>query len=393
MRVCLVYGDYPPKPPGKNDGGADFVAALAERLVSRGIAVSVIVSKRQERPIPYVTSTGVRILPLIQDWTLVGALRGQWRTLEHALLAENPDVVHLVYPDPYLRYGSDSYHLPFLLKFAGAKRLVVTCFGFGVTSASLVTKLGLLGLFATADRIVITDVALHKRFQRTFPFWARKSRAGFVGSIADDTTTRWSAGELERRRAELGLHRAERLIGFFGFWSPDKGLEDLIEAVRILNKSGENVKLVLIGGREAGLRTEYERMIESRVFDAGLGDAVIETGPLSVGDVTRYLLAVDLCALPFRVNALGRSSLATALTLGVPTVVSRPSVGQDVLKGLPQFEPRDPEGLAAAVRSVLGSPGARAGAAEAATAASASWSWDSIVAAYLLDYRKVGASS
>jgi glycosyltransferase involved in cell wall biosynthesis len=330
---------------------------------------------------------------LIEDWSLGAALRGELQHLNEALRLEPADVVHLIYPDPYLRYGSDSYHLPFLLKFAGARRLVVTFFGFAVTRSSLVTKLGLLGLFATADRIVVTDLALHKRFQRTFPFWAGKSRAGFVGGIAGKAGPKWSATALERQRAELTLHGSDRLIGFFGFWSADKGLEDLIGAVRLLRDAGENVKLILIGGREVALRTDYERTIGVLIRELGLQDAVIETGPLSADDVTRYLLALDVCVLPFRVNPLGRSSLAIALTLGVPTVVSRPIVGQEVLQGLVQIEPRDPKGLAAAIRSVLADPAAQTHAGEAGAAVSAHWSWDSITEAYLADYQKVSAAS
>jgi glycosyltransferase involved in cell wall biosynthesis len=389
MRVCIVYGDYPPKPPGTNDGGADFVAELANRLARRGVGVSVIVSRRPDRLLPYVTRTGVQILPLIEDWGLGAAVRGQSHVLRNGLRSVDADVVHLVYPDPYLRYGTDSYHLPFLLKFAGAKRLVVTFFGFAVTGGSVVTKLGPIALFITANKVIITDQALHRRFQRSFPFWAHKSRVGFVGSIAN-SEARWSVDELGRRRADVGLDPSDRLAGFFGFWSPDKGLEELIQAIRLLRTSGEMVKLVLIGGREESLRTTYEQSVSTLLQD--LRGSVVETGPLSARDVARYLLAMDLCVLPFRINPLGRSSLAIALTLGVPTVVSRPRVGAEFLRGLAQFEPGDHLDLMRAIRSVLTDRAVQVHVGAAATAAAAHWSWDSIIEAYLADYREVGAT-
>jgi len=389
MRVCLVYGDYPPKPIGQQDGGADFVASLAERLVERGVLVTVVVSRRDDRQTPYVTETGVRVIPLITNWTLWGAARGELGRLKEALAVQQPDVVHLVYPDPYLRYGSDSYHLPFLLKLAGAQRLLVTFFGFGVTRASLITKFGLITLFAGADRIVITDLGLLDRFRRTFAFWAEKASHGFVGGITSNQTARWSVSALGERRAELRLPTQAKLVAFFGFWSPDKGLEDLIGAIARLRADGETITLVLIGGREPALRTDYERTIQTLIASHGLENAVIQTGPLSPQAVADYLLAVNVCVLPFHANPLGRSSLAIGLSLGVPLIVSRPPRGEDLLSGLVLVDPKNLNGLAVAIREVLSNPDKQARVGAAAAKASAHWSWNSIVDAYVAEYRRL----
>src|SRR5439155_19411886 len=115
-RVCLLYGDYPPKPIGKEDGGADFVEALAERLSAKGLLVTVIVSSRNDRPQPYVTPTGVRSVPSVDYWSIKGAVTGQFARLRAEIRRANIEVIHVVFPDPYLRYGSDSYHLPFLVR-------------------------------------------------------------------------------------------------------------------------------------------------------------------------------------------------------------------------------------------------------------------------------------
>jgi glycosyltransferase involved in cell wall biosynthesis len=351
--------------------------------------VTVLVSRRDDRQTPYITETGVRVIPLITNWTLWAAIRGELGRLKTALALEDPDVVHLIYPDPYIRYGSDSYHLPFLLKLGGARRLLVTFFGFAVTGASVVTRAGLMGLFAGANRIVITDPGLLHRFRRTFPFWARKASHGFVGTIAGSEAGQWSLSKLGARRADLRLPPEEKLVAFFGFWSADKGLEDLIDAIARLRVEGERMTLVLIGGRDPSFWTDYERTIQSLIVSRGLEDSVIQTGPLSGQSVAAYLLAADICVLPFHVNTLGRSSLAIGLNLGVPLIVSRPPVGDDLLQGVLLVAPKNPQALAEAIREILSDPDKQARVGAASAKASVRWSWSSIADAYIAEYRRL----
>ncbi len=378
--MAFVYGDYPPSLPDRPDGGSDFLSCLAEGLVARGHQVTAVVSSRHDRPGRFVSQGGVRVAPLIQSWTLRSAATGQLAAVRRALDEDRIDIVHLIYPDPYLRYRSDSYHLPFLLKLATRRPLVVTFFGFGVAGAGIVTNAGLLSLFAVSKRIVITDAELLRRFRRTLPWWSGKSRKGRVGSIAPSGSPTWSPQALNERKATLGLNPVQRHIGFFGFWDRGKGIEDLLEAVRRLREGGKDVVLVLIGGRSPEARLEYERGLLLLAEQLGIADSVIDTGPLSPTDVSRYLVAMDVCALPFKANPLGRSSLALALSLGVPTVVTRPPAEDaGLLTGLPLLDPSEPAQIEAAIARLLDDRGAQRAAGDAATTAARYWSWDAIV--------------
>lgn len=379
-RIAFLYGDYP---PGRGDGGTDFLRHLAEGLVDRGDEVTAIVSRRGDRPSGFVSPGGVRVEPVIDDWRLRAAPRGQLGALRASVEASGADLVHLIYPDPFLRYGTDSYHLPFLIKPALRKPLVVTFFGFGVTGASLTSKAGLMSLFAAADRIVITDANLLRLFRRKLPWWAAKARVGVVGSVSEGDSPLWSQPELAARKAALGLKPQQRHIGFFGFWSPDKGLENLLQALGRIRGEGTDAVLVLVGGRPAAERFPYERGILDLAERLGLRDAVIQTGPLPAAGVTREMVAMDVCALPFKVNPLGRSSLALALVLGLPTVVSKPAPEDAwLLDGMPLLDSPTPQAIAAAVTALLKDPAAQRAAAGAATRAARHWSWPSIVDEY-----------
>ncbi|MFI5282557.1 MAG: glycosyltransferase [Candidatus Dormibacterales bacterium] len=389
-RIGLVYGDYPPNPPGRSDGGSDFLRRLAEGLVAHGHDVTAIVSSRDDRQSAFTSDAGVHVAPVIRDWTLRGAIGGQLSSLRQVLRDRDIDVVHLIYPDPFLRYGSDSYHLPFLLKAASRRPLVVTFFGFGVTGAGLVAKAGLFSLFASSNRLVITDADLLRRFRRTLPWWGRKAQAGLVGSIVDEGSPTWSRDALKQRKAALGLNPAQRHVGFFGFWSPDKGLENLLMAHQKLRRAGHDIVLVLIGGRAEAMRFEYERSVMRLAAELGIAGSVVETGPKTPVEISEYMVAMDACALPFKVNPLGRSSLALALNLGVPTLVTRPH-GADarLLTGLPLLGSLEPDAIAAAIIALVDDSSAQDAASEAARRAAHHWSWDEIVSQYAGLYGEV----
>jgi glycosyltransferase involved in cell wall biosynthesis len=384
-RIALVYGDYPPNPPGRSDGGSDFLQHLAEGLVKRGFDVTAIVSGREDRRTPF-TQAGVRIEPIVERWSLRAAFGGQLAGVRRVLNERNVDLVHLIYPDPFLRYGSNSYRLPFLLKVA-RRPVVVTFFGFGVTGGGVVSNAGLLSLFATSDRVVITDADLLRRFQRRLPWWAAKARGGLVGGIAPADAPRWSASHLAERKAALGLDTSRRHIGFFGFWSPDKGLENLLHAQVELQKQGRGTTLVLIGGRPRDKRFAYEQGIVEMAERIGIVDSMVETGPLPAAQVASYLLAMDVCVLPFKVNPTGRSSLALALGLGVPTLVTRPTGPESqLLEDSPTLGSLEPAAIAEAISQLLETPGGLTRASEAALRASRHWSWEAIVDEYALLY-------
>ncbi|MGH7763143.1 MAG: glycosyltransferase family 4 protein [Candidatus Dormibacteraceae bacterium] len=392
-RIAIVYGDYPPNPPGRSDGGSDFLQHLAEGLAARGHEVTAVVSRRPDRQAPF-TRAGVHVEPIIHSWSLRGAFGGQLAILRRTLQQRQIDIVHVIYPDPFLRYGTNSYRLPFVLKLAGRSQLVATFFGFGVKGGGLLSNAGLMSLFATANRVVITDANLLRRFRRSLPWWAGKARGGLVGGIAPADSGRWNGADLAQRKSALGLGANRPHIGFFGFWSPDKGLENLLEAQRILMDRKDPPILVLVGGRAPEERFEYEEGILELAGRLGIASSLLHTGPLAPADVVRYMLATDLCVLPFKVNPLGRSSLALALGLGVPTLVTRPPAEDGpLLDGAAFLESPDPGGIARSIARLLDDPQALQGLAESARRAAPSWSWAKIVSDYSDIYAELAGGS
>lgn len=140
---------------------------------------------------------------------------------------------------------------------------------------------------------------------------------------------------------------------------PEKGLEYLVEASRIIAEKVPNVKVIIKGGSGAHYngqaRTCYEVRLRKLIneYDLHRNVEILEYSPHS--EIPKYMSAADVFVLPSLSEGLGMVILE-ALATGIPVVASRvggiPDVLIDEYNGL-LVEPRDTEGLAEAIVRIL----------------------------------------
>jgi len=150
--------------------------------------------------------------------------------------------------------------------------------------------------------------------------------------------------KLQARR-ELGLTAAGQWICFVGDLTNEKGVPELVAALRTLPPS---TRLVLVGEGPLRASLEAER--------SELGDRLVLAGTRPLGEVARYLAACDVSALPswaegtpnvvLEALAAGRPVVATSVG-GIPDVVTPRETGLLV-------PPRDVPALARALAEALG---------------------------------------
>jgi len=99
-----------------------------------------------------------------------------------------------------------------------------------------------------------------------------------------------------------------------------KGLEDLIEATRILRDDGIDCRLLIIGGNIKQDRQVAAEDISALIRRYGLESAVHVTG--LVENVQGYLAASDVFVLPSYREGMPRS-LLEAMSMGLPCVATR----------------------------------------------------------------------
>ena len=105
---------------------------------------------------------------------------------------------------------------------------------------------------------------------------------------------------------KLGLNQ-DFVIGFVGVLREWVNLEPVFAAVKQLSRNYRNLKLLIVG-EEGGLKKNKE---QARRY--GISDKVIFTGTVGYTQVPRYISCMDVCLIPFKLNAVSESSLPLKL--------------------------------------------------------------------------------
>lgn len=138
-------------------------------------------------------------------------------------------------------------------------------------------------------------------------------------------------------RHKLGINAYEPVVLFFGFIRKYKGLDMLLDAMKLIkdSESGSKIKL-LIAGEFYDDRKVYEEQIKR----LGIADRLIlKTDFIPNSEVKYYMCAADVVIQPYR-NATQSGVTPLAYHFEVPMIVT--NVG-----GLPALVPNDKVGLVA----------------------------------------------
>lgn len=177
------------------------------------------------------------------------------------------------------------------------------------------------------------------------------------GAFVDVTTISDRAQEWSAVRAQS--HRPWRLCFVGSLMQPYKGLETLLNAVRICLDKGLSLELCVVG--EGRLRSQYEAMARR----LGLDSKVTFVGLVPAGGPVMALLdRADLFVLPSRTEGLPRS-LLEAMARGLPCIATPVGGVPELLPPEVLFPPGQAGLLAERILALLADPQRMAKAAEA----------------------------
>lgn len=152
-------------------------------------------------------------------------------------------------------------------------------------------------------------------------------------------------------REKLGLLSEERVLLFFGFVRPYKGLKHLINAMPKIKKSLENVKLMIVGefGSPEDKAAYMDQIKALSAVNTALEDAVIiKDGYTPDREVEKYFASCDMVVLPYE-SATQSGIVQIAYGFGKPVVVTNvgglPDVVEDNRTGY-VVPPQDENALA-----------------------------------------------
>ena len=122
---------------------------------------------------------------------------------------------------------------------------------------------------------------------------------------------------LEEARRRIGIDTDAFLIGTFGFVTPAKRIESILDTLMELRREVPEARLAVVGG------TVPEYPLDDLVQSRGLSEIVISPGYVSWQDFMLYMRACDV-AVALRWPSAGETpaALIRLMGQGVPTVVS-----------------------------------------------------------------------
>lgn len=178
--------------------------------------------------------------------------------------------------------------------------------------------------FITMSEKVLTDL-------RTF---TAKKALLVPHPLYDNFGEKISAAEA---REKLGINKEEKIILFFGFIRRYKGLDILLDAMKLLNPARLPLKpRLLIAGEFYEDRKVYDEQIKALGIQDNL---ILHTDFIPDNEVKYYLCAADVLVQPYR-NATQSGVTPLAYHFEVPMIVT--NVG-----GLPALVPDNKAGLVA----------------------------------------------
>lgn len=194
-----------------------------------------------------------------------------------------------------------------------------------------------------ADEITVSGSFLQKRFGGTIVCHGR-----------DTSTFDPENFNLTKLRKELNIEN-KKVITFLGTPHPYKGIEDLIEAITMIED--RSIMLMIVGIESK----EYDNRVKLLAFNKLTPERVKLAGQQPFKKIPEFLAGSDLIVIPQRKNCatIGQvpAKVFDALAMAKPIIATNVSDLPEILDGCGWIvEPENPEELAEAIRYVFHHP-------------------------------------
>jgi glycosyltransferase involved in cell wall biosynthesis len=316
LKICLVNSFFPPW-----RGGAEtYVHELAKALCIRGHEVVVVCTSDPLLPGTYDVD-GVRVERLRRLARLYGTpiQAGLFRKLAEC----GPDIFHANFPSPYLAFNVA------LASFRQKIPAVITWHNDlpSVTS-------GARFLIETHNRLLLPKyIQEYRKVIATSETYRRRSP--ILTSLGSRVVVINNGVDCQRFRPDIDSASIESqfrlegkfvvlFVGALTKWHGYKGLDILLEAMRLAVKSLPRILLLVVG--EGDLRSHYEYI--AQLF--GLQENVIFAGNVPDDELPKFYATCDVVAVPSKDMSEG-----FGLTVLEANASGRPCIGSSV-GGIPE---------------------------------------------------------
>ncbi|MEL7674901.1 MAG: glycosyltransferase family 4 protein [Chloroflexota bacterium] len=370
MRIGQITGEYPPM----QGGVGAFTQELSRALAAQGHEIFIFTDYRAT---PLQSNGTIKVTADAHSW--------RWSTLgriRHWAAAHQLDVVNIQYQAAAYNMSAFVHVLPMRLDgVAVATTFHDLLVPYLFPKAGPLRYQAVLTLARSSDGVIVTNPVDEERLASSST--AQQLQHIPIGSnIAPAPPGGYNR---DLWRASNGFQPSDIVVGYFGFLNASKGIDTLLQGIKIARGNGLPVKLLMIGGRTGTsdpTNIVFAREIDELIDKLDLGDHVHWTGFVDNEQVSGHLLAVDMVALPYRDGvSFRRGSLMAALAHGCAIITTHPEVNTPELEGdraARLIPPESPTALAVAIEDLAENPDLCAQMSTSARGLAAQFTWDSI---------------
>lgn len=282
MRILLVAGSYRPDQCGVGDYTESLANALSE---TQTVKIGVLTTVSPDRG--FARSSSVELMDIVNQWTISELLK-----IVSKVHSWKPDIVHFQYPSKaYIRPAIPSF-LPLIFRLLNIRVIQTWHEPHSLDPAHRIKSflyfnvltLGALGLIFVRPNYM-------RLLPRIYSWLIKKIPSVLIpnASPLPLSSLNPSSRSLLRNRY---LGKKRRLVIFFGFINPNKGVDLLFD---IASPSIDS--LVIIGSSKD--HSYLQRLIKVARSKAWSNENIHWTGYLSPQDSADLLAVADAVVLPF----------------------------------------------------------------------------------------------
>lgn len=276
MKVLLVTGSFPSMKCGVGDYSSYLANALAQYSRNQ---VAVLTSNNRE---VVISSESYKVFAAIRSWKLIEVV-----AVIRVIREWSPDVIHIQYPTR--GYGSGL--LPLILPIVAfiMRATVVQTWHEG---ARLCHAPELLMKSIVPGGIIVVRPQYREKLPRVLRWMLGGKKLAFISSASAIPKAELDDSQRIILKNKYLKHQS-RLIVFFGFLYPNKGIEQLFEI------ANPDIDQIVIAG-DIDSSNGYQQTI-LRLSESGLWlGKVTFTGFLPANEIAELLSVADAVILPFR---------------------------------------------------------------------------------------------
>jgi glycosyltransferase involved in cell wall biosynthesis len=281
LRILIVTGSIPPM----RCGVGDYSYSLAKALAAAGAHVGILTSAAAGNGVP---AARLEIFPAMPAWTF----RNLWR-IARFVRQFAPDVVHVQFPTQGYGRGASAL-VPLVAALAGKKVFQTWHEIYGAGNAFVMGR-GLLGFLLKAlvgYAIIVVRPNYRASLKGPFSWAVRHRELLFIPNASSIPVAALSPERRDMLKAAY-LDGQRRLIVFFGFLHPTKGVELLFEIA-----DPERDRIVVAGAYNEA--DGYHRDLRERASQPPWQGKVTFTGFIRPDEAAELLSVADAVVLPFR---------------------------------------------------------------------------------------------